>query len=84
MAPRMTKSSRRDDKRPSSGVTEQPVKSPGHDTATPAVNGSPPSDIRSRIEKLAYQLYERRGCRHGDDWKDWLEAERLTIDTTKR
>jgi hypothetical protein len=34
-------------------------------------------DIRMRIEKLAYELYERRGGQDGHDWQDWLEAERL-------
>ncbi|HET6676327.1 MAG TPA: DUF2934 domain-containing protein [Nitrospiraceae bacterium] len=42
-------------------------------------NGDVSPDLRPRIERLAYQLYEQRGHRHGDDWKDWLEAERLTI-----
>lgn len=42
-------------------------------------NGDVSPDLRPRIERLAYQLYEQRGHRHGDDWRDWLEAERLTI-----
>lgn len=61
------------------GTEGQVHQSRTHDTAAVAGNGIPAADIRSRIEKLAYQLYEQRGCRHGDDWKDWLEAERLTL-----
>ncbi|MBI5415413.1 MAG: DUF2934 domain-containing protein [Candidatus Omnitrophica bacterium] len=30
-----------------------------------------------RVEKKAYELYEKRGCRHGCDWQDWFEAERI-------
>lgn len=40
-------------------------------------NGSMPGDIKTRIDKLAYELYERRGAEDGHDWQDWLEAERL-------
>lgn len=28
------------------------------------------------IAKLAYLLFTERGCRHGHDLEDWLEAER--------
>jgi hypothetical protein len=44
-----------------------------------AHNGALSPDTKRRIEELAYEFYQQRGCRHGDDWKDWLEAERLTI-----
>ncbi|MDE2027366.1 MAG: DUF2934 domain-containing protein [Candidatus Omnitrophica bacterium] len=33
-----------------------------------------------RIEKKAYELYEKRGCCHGHDQEDWLEAKRLVED----
>lgn len=36
-------------------------------------------EIRIRIEKLAYELYQRRGRQDGHDRQDWLEAERLTL-----
>ena len=29
------------------------------------------------IAQQAHQLWEQRGCRHGRDLDDWLEAERL-------
>ena len=28
------------------------------------------------ISARAYELYERRGGEHGQDWDDWLQAER--------
>lgn len=33
--------------------------------------------LREQIEKKAYELFEQRGCSHGDDLKDWFEAEKL-------
>ena len=36
-------------------------------------------EIRKRIAKLAYELYQRRGRQDGYDRQDWLEAERLTL-----
>lgn len=44
-----------------------------------AGNGAIPNEIRTRIEKLAYELYQQRGGQDGHDWQDWLEAERLTL-----
>ena len=35
--------------------------------------------LRQRIAERAYQLYECRGCCHGHDVEDWLEAERLVL-----
>lgn len=62
-----------------SGLGGQERPSFENDAPAHTTNGVLSSDTRTRIEKLAYQLYEQRGCRHGDDWKDWLEAERLTV-----
>ncbi len=39
-------------------------------------------DTRMRIEKLAYELYQRRGCQDGHDREDWLEAERVALKQT--
>jgi hypothetical protein len=33
--------------------------------------------IRQRIAEKAYDLYQFRGCCHGHDLDDWLEAERM-------
>jgi hypothetical protein len=30
----------------------------------------------TQIEQRAYELYLERGCEHGRDMEDWLEAER--------
>ena len=82
MARRRVKSS------PQSNVAETRSIGEGHaSNPQPASNGMPhhigngdvSPDLKPRIERLAYQLYEQRGHRHGDDWRDWLEAERLTI-----
>ena len=29
------------------------------------------------IARVAYELFERRGCVHGHDLEDWVEAERI-------
>ena len=45
----------------------------------PAGGMAAAEEIRRRIEKLAYELYQRRGRQDGHDRQDWLEAERLTL-----
>jgi hypothetical protein len=32
------------------------------------------------VEKVAYDLYEKRGCEHGRDMEDWFEAQKLVED----
>ncbi len=39
--------------------------------------------LRGRIAEKAYGLYEKRGCCHGYDMDDWLEAERLVLSEIK-
>ena len=29
------------------------------------------------VQKKAHEIYEKRGCQHGNDLEDWLNAERL-------
>lgn len=48
------------------GGREMPV-DPGHPVHAPH---------DERIRRKAYELYERRGKRHGYDVEDWLQAER--------
>jgi hypothetical protein len=36
-------------------------------------------DLHSEIVKVAYELHERRGWKHGQDVQDWLEAERIVL-----
>ena len=35
--------------------------------------------LHRRTAEKAYELYECRGCGHGRDLEDWLEAERLIV-----
>ena len=35
------------------------------------------SELISKIQKRAYELYVKRGFNHGNDLADWLEAERI-------
>jgi len=32
--------------------------------------------IRSAVAKRAYQIFEKRGCKHGFDLEDWVSAEK--------
>jgi hypothetical protein len=34
-----------------------------------------PNDVRERIRARAYELWEQRGCQHGNPEEDWLRAE---------
>lgn len=36
-------------------------------------------NLHEEIAKVAYDLYEARGCVHGWDLDDWLEAERIVL-----
>ena len=41
-------------------------------------------EIRQRIEKKAYALYEQRGYANGNDFQDWLEAEQIVVRESAR
>ena len=44
---------------------------------TIALEGQQPKEgYRQLVEKVAYDLYERRGYTHGNDFGDWFEAEK--------
>jgi len=47
-------------------------------TASPHPGGSP--DLRSEIEKRAYEIWLNEGGGHGSDLDHWLEAERELTD----
>ena len=34
-------------------------------------------NMLDEIARVAYNLYENRGCTPGNDFSDWLEAERI-------
>ena len=36
-------------------------------------------EVYSKVSKLAFALYERRGWDHGQDLRDWLDAERQVL-----
>jgi hypothetical protein len=36
-------------------------------------------DLYNEIAKVAYDLHEKRGRKHGHDMEDWLEAERIIL-----
>jgi hypothetical protein len=61
----MTKSENRN-----SGSREIPVKE---------VSEFSVGEVHHRITEKAYELYECRGCCHGRDLEDWIEAERLVL-----
>ena len=34
------------------------------------------NEFFAKVQKRAYELYEKRGHNHGCDWQDWFHAER--------
>jgi len=36
------------------------------------------------VQQKAYELYEKRGCKQGNDLEDWLNAERLVKEDIER
>ena len=34
------------------------------------------NEFQSKVAQKAYELFEARGCFHGNDIQDWFEAER--------
>lgn len=36
-------------------------------------------DLHEEIRKVAYELYEKSGCRGGRELENWLEAERIVM-----
>ena len=52
--------------------TEKSAPPPGR---TAKVVSEPPDDMRLRIARKAYELWERRGRQDSDGIRDWLDAE---------
>lgn len=40
--------------------------------------------IHDEIAKIAYDLYEKEGSVHGNDLKDWFEAENIVMDKREK
>jgi hypothetical protein len=38
-----------------------------------------PQGLSEEISKVAYQLFLNRGASHGNDFGDWLEAEKMVL-----
>lgn len=54
---------------------------PRHFSAAQARNGreaesKTSDDLYARVASLAYSFYEQRGCEHGHDVEDWVQAEK--------
>ena len=43
----------------------------------PAATKTAAQPLGDQISQRAYELWQKRGCVHGFDQQDWLEAERL-------
>ena len=60
---------------------EKPTKSKGKKAVVPAKSEYlKPADANifaQRVEKKAYELYQKRGCQNGHDCDDWFEAQKL-------
>jgi hypothetical protein len=39
-----------------------------------------PDGMRERISRKAYELWQERGCRDGQDLEDWLDAEAIVME----
>jgi hypothetical protein len=48
---------------------------------SPTASKDVPEDIKERIRKLAYLMWEAGGCQHGRALEYWLEAERRILAT---
>jgi hypothetical protein len=40
--------------------------------------------VRKMIEEKAYELYEKRGGEHGNDFEDWFEAEKIVMEKIQK
>jgi hypothetical protein len=49
----------------------------------PTATQDVPEEIKERIRKLAYFMWEAGGCQHGRALEYWLEAERRILATLK-
>ena len=56
-----------------------PVKRNNFFSATSSFKKLSPEEVREKIEKKAYELYEQRGCTPGNELGDWFEAERIVL-----
>ena len=48
---------------------------PSKNKVSPTLHPSAPESTEELIRMRAYQLFEQRGCGHGNDLDDWIQAE---------
>jgi hypothetical protein len=46
-------------------------------TTKPSQNPATNAQLRPLIEKLAYELWEKKGRKNGQDVENWVEAEKI-------
>ena len=67
--------------KPSQGVVSKTATTTANTTTATAsktaATSKDASQVRALTEKLAYELWEKRGRKGGSDVQDWLEAEKL-------
>jgi hypothetical protein len=60
-------------------VTPSPI------STLPDKTKNPTADPQELIRVRAYELFEQRGCEHGHDTEDWIQAEKeITTVRTNR
>jgi hypothetical protein len=57
-------------------------KPPG--TASASHSQMPETSMQENLEKLAYGLWQERGCPYGSPEMDWLEAERKLRESSEQ
>jgi hypothetical protein len=46
-------------------------------TTKPAMTAQQSTQLRAMTEKMAYELWEKSGRKHGNDVQNWVEAEKI-------
>ena len=57
--------------------TTQPKTQNQTPSTTKPINAASNPQLRALTEKLAYELWEKKGKRHGQDVENWVEAEKI-------
>jgi DUF2934 family protein len=65
--------------RPTQRATRNPVESRSDENIRTIQSDEHSQDVRMRISKRAYALYEEHGREDGHAFEDWLEAEQHVL-----
>ena len=57
--------------------TTQPKTQNQTPSMTKPINAASHPQLRALTEKLAYELWEKKGKKHGQDVENWVEAEKI-------